>query len=157
MRARLKADGDAFPVPVNTVLRPLPTDVKIIVQAGGKVKPPRIRLAAARIRWGGMEVIAMANCKNRISRAEARLRAAAAAAAEAVQAETPMEEDVPMSRYVNPLPAAPAPVRDWSGQTALLEQLLEQTCRQNQILLDLLSAVNGLAGAVLVRSGRAEN
>lgn len=98
----------------------------------------------------------MANCRNHTVRAEARLRAAAAAAAEAARAEPPMETDVPMSRYVNPLPAAPAPGRERNGQTALLEQFLEQTCRQNQILLDLLSAVNGLAGALLARSTGAE-
>ena len=95
----------------------------------------------------------MANCRNCITRAEARLRAAAAAA----QAEAPMEEDVPMNRYVNPLPEAVELQQEVDGRTVLLEQLLEQTCRQNQILLDLLSAVNGLAGAVLVRSPRVDN
>ncbi len=90
----------------------------------------------------------MAKRGNRMSAAEPRPRPAAA------PAERPREEDVPMSRYVCSLPVCPAPNPGRTEHSALLEQLLEQACRQNQILLDLLSAVNGLTGALLARDGR---
>lgn len=103
----------------------------------------------------------MANC-NRQKRqrgaaeeTEARLRSAVQALSEAAEAACPMEEEVPMSRYSNPLPVCCAPGRSCGAreQTALLEQLLEQTCRQNQILLDLLGAVNSLTAAALSLRG----
>ncbi len=62
-----------------------------------------------------------------------------------------------MSRYIHPLPVRPVPCRrEGREQAALLEQLLEQTCRQNQLLLDLLAAVNALTGAVLTKGPGAQ-
>lgn len=95
----------------------------------------------------------MAKCRNPMNGGKSR----PVGGAEEAERTAPMEEDVPMNRYVCSLPVCPAPSRDRTERSALLEQLLEQVCRQNQILLDLLSAVNGLTGALLARDGRTGN
>ena len=95
------------------------------------------------------------------SAAEARLPAAAAqqrTAAEEVRGEVGTicrsgEEDVPMRRYTNTNLSALGTdsylYRQAREQTVLLEQLLEQTSRQNQTLLELLGAANSLTAALL--------
>ena len=59
-------------------------------------------------------------------------------------------EDVPMNRYSNPIPAC-CPRQ--SGQCLLQEEsvdhILTALACQNQILTDLLGAVNGLTAAIL--------
>lgn len=73
----------------------------------------------------------------------------------------PMErEDMPMNRYINPIPlsqaaaaccACPCP----SGvERALLEQLVELAASQNQLLVDLLGAVNALTAATLTANAK---
>ena len=58
----------------------------------------------------------------------------------------PLEEE-PMKRYIHPIcccpPACPP------GDPPELDGVLEALARQNQLLLDILSAVNGLSAAVL--------
>ena len=104
----------------------------------------------------------MARCRNRTwqerSATEARLREAAvrmrAAAEETTGCPASMEEDVPMCRYAHPIPIPACGLGcQTREQTILLEQLLEQTCRQNQTLLDLLGAVNALTAAMLSLRG----
>lgn len=59
----------------------------------------------------------------------------------------------PMNRYIHVFRqtgggcSCPAPSR--AGDTALLERLLVAAGEQNQLLVDLLAAVNGLTAAVL--------
>lgn len=59
-------------------------------------------------------------------------------------------ENIPMNRYTNPIPAgcpkpsAPCPI----GQEGL-DHILTALASQNQILIDLLCAVNGLTAAIL--------
>ena len=65
-------------------------------------------------------------------------------------ARAPREE--PMKRYPHPIPCpadCPAP----TGAEAL-DRVLEELACQNQLLLELLSAVNGLTAAVLSIQGR---
>lgn len=69
--------------------------------------------------------------------------------------EEAMEEDVPMRRYISPN-AVPgtggcAPRAGCRGEEtqAMLEQLVELNCAQNQLLCDLLGAVNALTAAML--------
>lgn len=51
-----------------------------------------------------------------------------------------------MKRYENPIPLpCCCPTADWTE----LDGVLEYLARQNQLLLDLLGAVNGLTAAVL--------
>ena len=63
-------------------------------------------------------------------------------------------EDMPMRRYRNPIPTCehkpahdpgPCPCREE------LEQILDALACQNQLLVDLLGAVNGLTAARLAR------
>lgn len=58
----------------------------------------------------------------------------------------------PMNRYIHVYTrptAAPSACAGPARDTALLERLLEASTQQNQLLIDLLSAVNGLTAAVL--------
>lgn len=65
-------------------------------------------------------------------------------------------EDVPMTRYTNPLPTG-CPNR--SGPCRIrqeeMDHILTALACQNQILTDLLGAVNGLTAAILYQ--RREN
>ena len=74
----------------------------------------------------------------------------AALAAEELTAETE-----PMRRYPHPIPmccdTAPAPTEDCSP---CMNRVLEQLSCQNQLLVDLLGAVNSLTAALLARSDR---
>ena len=59
-------------------------------------------------------------------------------------------EDIPMNRYTNPIPTCcpdrPGPCRlEQEG----LDHILTSLACQNQILTDLLCAVNGLTAAIL--------
>ena len=66
-----------------------------------------------------------------------------------------MEEDIPMNRYISPNAVPGTAVQGpWAGcqgqeSRAMLEQLVELTCAQNQLLCDLLGAVNALTAAML--------
>ena len=59
-------------------------------------------------------------------------------------------EDIPMNRYTNPIPSC---CPDRSGPCRIgqeeLDRILTALACQNQILTDLLCAVNGLTAAVL--------
>ena len=64
----------------------------------------------------------------------------------------PAEETAePIRRYRNPLPPVPPPDPVGEDCRAAAEQILETLCRQNQLLLDLLGAVNALTAAVCAR------
>lgn len=55
--------------------------------------------------------------------------------------------EAPMKRYIHPIPCC---CPTWpTGNEAALDSILEALARQNQLLLDLLGAVNGLNAAVL--------
>ena len=63
-------------------------------------------------------------------------------------------EKLPMDRYINPNTVFVRPqwsCRDGEAERALLEQLVEQSVRQNQSLVDLLGAVNALTAALLAK------
>lgn len=59
-------------------------------------------------------------------------------------------EDIPMNRYTNPIPACcpdrPGPCRIRQEE---MDHILTALACQNQILTDLLGAVNGLTAAIL--------
>lgn len=65
-------------------------------------------------------------------------------------------EEEPMRRYPHPIPmccdASPAPAEECSP---CMNRVLEQLSCQNQLLMDLLGAVNSLTAALL--SGRGKN
>jgi len=65
--------------------------------------------------------------------------------------QVPLEE--PIHRYVFPIPSAcPAPAcPPPGGNSAVQTQILEQLQCQNQLLVDLLGAVNSLTAALLCR------
>ena len=84
----------------------------------------------------------MSNCRDPRS---ARLRR------EPEAPQVPLEE--PIHRYVFPIPAAcPAPACPAPGASSAVQtQILQQLQCQNQLLVDLLGAVNSLTAAVLCR------
>ena len=59
-------------------------------------------------------------------------------------------EDIPMNRYTNPIPAC-CPKQ--SGRCSLPEETIDHILTalacQNQIMTDLLGAINGLTAAIL--------
>ena len=61
-------------------------------------------------------------------------------------ADLPLEEE-PMKRYIHPICCCPPRPSDCCEPD--LDGVLEALARQNQLLLDILSAVNGLSAAVL--------
>lgn len=73
----------------------------------------------------------------------------------AAAVDAPMEpEDVPMKRYIRPNTVSacvesPCLSRDEAELRSILEQLTELACARNQLLTDLLAAVNGLTAALL--------
>lgn len=107
----------------------------------------------------------MANCRcTAAQRRRAKGHAAVLReAAEELRAETcSMErEDMPMNRYVSPntIPGCPGchGIEYCCGEDevqAMVEQLVELTVCQNQLLTDLLGAVNALTAAMLSRQTR---
>ena len=73
-------------------------------------------------------------------------------------AEAAMEPEEPMNRYIYPLPVCDAPAACPAapcgcGQETL-ERVLEVLAGQNQLLVDLLGAVNALTAATLAAQCR---
>lgn len=64
-------------------------------------------------------------------------------------------QDEPMRRWPHPIPtAAAAPAYREEGETSpAMTQVLEHLQYQNQVLTDLLAAVNSLTAAVLCQKG----
>ena len=64
-----------------------------------------------------------------------------------------LEEDLteePMNRYIHPIPCCCGCCPSfWNVGTPELDRILEALARQNQLLMELLGAVNGLNAAVL--------
>lgn len=98
-------------------------------------------------------------CNCRTARDGTRARAEAAAAAIIAQgrqvAAAPVAEpEEPMNRYIHTIPAScPAESCACGGGSATLDRILETLCCQNQLLLDLLGAVNALTAATLNARG----
>ncbi len=74
----------------------------------------------------------------------------------AARGERTMErlENMPMNRYINPnalITRTPGGCCGRGEEQALLEQLVELSVNQNQLLVDLLGAVNALTAALLAR------
>lgn len=91
--------------------------------------------------------MARRNCRTYRNAAQAQ------AQAEAIAAQRPaLAEEEPMRRYVHPvaqpMPVYPVPDADTA---ATLTQVLEQLSYQNQVLTDLLGAMNSLTAALLCR------
>lgn len=94
--------------------------------------------------------------RNCSARDPARIQAEATAAALIAQgsrlsARSPQAEE-PMNRYIHPIPA-PRSQNSCPVDPAVGERILETLCYQNQLLLDLLSAVNALTAATLNARG----
>lgn len=69
----------------------------------------------------------------------------------------PMEAEEPMNRYIHPIPAsAGRQEARGAGQElqAGLERVLECMACQNQLLVDILGAINALTAAVLSTQSR---
>lgn len=59
-------------------------------------------------------------------------------------------EQVPMNRYSNPIPTCcPSKSRCCQAQQEGIDHILTALAWQNQILIDLLGAINGLTAALL--------
>lgn len=58
-------------------------------------------------------------------------------------------EDIPMNRYINPIPTCPKQTGPCRIQQEEMDHILTALACQNQILIDLLGAVNGLTAALL--------
>lgn len=96
--------------------------------------------------------------ENPQGRSSVRARAEAVAAAVIAQGRQGLgsDQEEPMNRYIHPIPIS-CPQADCGADTALLERMLETLCYQNQLLLDLLAAVNALTAATLnARSATAQ-
>jgi len=66
-------------------------------------------------------------------------------------------EEMPMNRYANPIPACcPKPSGPCPARQEELDRILTALACQNQILIDLLGAVNGLTAALLYRQNGAK-
>ncbi|WP_191399570.1 hypothetical protein [Flavonifractor sp. An306] len=59
----------------------------------------------------------------------------------------PSQEEMAMKRYIHPIPCCCPPCPP--GCETDLDGVLEALARQNQLLLDILGAVNALSAAVL--------
>ena len=100
----------------------------------------------------------MSNCRQpgRDARAQAESQAQAIIAQGRRMARQRLEgaplEEEPMKRHPHPIPC-PADCPSPPGAEAL-DRVLEELACQNQLLLELLSAVNGLTAAVLSIQGR---
>ena len=74
------------------------------------------------------------------------------------EAPAPMEAEEPMNRYIHPIPSPAGRQRGRTGDPELqcsLERVLECMACQNQLLVDILGAVNSLTAALL--SSRSRN
>lgn len=61
-------------------------------------------------------------------------------------------EDIPMNRYANPIPAfCPKQSEQCRIRQEEMDHILTALACQNQILIDLLGAVNSLTAALLYR------
>ena len=93
----------------------------------------------------------MSRCHQAGEAVRRQAEAAAAAIRAQARAMLPPEEE-PMKRYPHPIcpctPPSTAP-----GLEGGLDCVLEALARQNQLLTELLGAVNGLTAAVLARQG----
>ena len=75
-------------------------------------------------------------------------------------ASDPLEEEEPMNRYIHTIPCAAARCAaqgECREVQASLERVLEGMAYQNQLLADLLGAVNGLTAALLSVRNRTGN
>ena len=92
-------------------------------------------------------------------------RTAAAAHAKVIAARQALTDELepcsgegePMRRYPHPIVQpgqAPSQLACSGELSPAMTQILEQLCYQNQLLVDLLAAVNGLAAATLARDGK---
>lgn len=75
-------------------------------------------------------------------------------------ASAPLEEEEPMNRYIHTIPCAAARCAaqgECREVQASLERVLEGMAYQNQLLADLLGAVNGLTAALLSVRNRTGN
>lgn len=90
----------------------------------------------------------MSNCCHHQEQALERARQAAENLLSAHKKEQDLPRcEEPMKRYIHPIPCC---CPTWpTGNEAALDSILEALARQNQLLLDLLGAVNGLNAAVL--------
>ena len=71
---------------------------------------------------------------------------------EAAASSADLEQEEPMKRYSHPIPLSANSCEQepgWSDVQAALDRILENMANQNQILVDLLGAVNSLTAAVL--------
>lgn len=87
----------------------------------------------------------MANCYHSREQALQRARRTADTLARQLEEDLPREEG--MKRYIHPIPCCCPPHVPEYG--AGLDEVLEALARQNQLLLDILGAVNALSAAVL--------
>ena len=88
----------------------------------------------------------MPSCRDTYQAAARRAQAKVLAS----QRELEEELEVPMRHYVFPIPQA-RPACPVSPDSAAMSQLLEQLQCTNQLLVDLLGAVNSLTAAALCR------
>lgn len=93
-----------------------------------------------------------ANRNRNTYRAQART---AAPCAQSIPVEELVAELEPMRRYPHPIPmcrdSSPAPAEECSP---CMNRVLEQLSCQNQLLMDLLGAVNSLTAALLSGRGK---
>ncbi len=94
----------------------------------------------------------MAACSERQAQAAAAAIIARGRQMALERLEPAAPETEPMKRYPHPIPcAADCPS---AADAGAMDRILEELACQNQLLLDLLSAVNGLTAAVLGIQGR---
>ena len=92
------------------------------------------------------------NCTSQ-SVAAAQAKVLAARQALAAELET-AAEDEPMHRYPHTIPQAASGTCTASGDSAVMEQALEQLTCQSRLLTDLLGAVNALTAATLAQNNK---
>ena len=98
------------------------------------------------------------NCRTArdVTRAQAEATAAAIIAQGCQLAARSAPTEEPMNRYIHPIPT-PRSEGGCTVNPAVAERILETLCYQNQLLLDLLAAVNALTAATLnARGGSSE-
>ena len=87
------------------------------------------------------------NCCHNREQLLQRARRAAEELLERQEELEPSQEEMAMKRYIHPIPCCCPPHVPEYG--AGLDEVLEALARQNQLLLDILGAVNALSAAVL--------
>lgn len=88
----------------------------------------------------------MSKCGHNREESLRRARRAAEELAQQMELE-PSRDEVAMKRYIHPIPCCCPPCPAECGTD--LDGVLEALARQNQLLLDILGAVNALSAAVL--------